>query len=252
MTNGKGIHQGHRQRMRRRFKENSARIFDTYELLEMLLYHVVSYKDTNPIAKELIAKFGNADAVLSATKEELMLVPGVGERVADYIIALGKVADYSAITAADEFVCYDDYHRLGKKICEYFDTRVATDSAVVAFAFDNAMRLIGTRILYECDFESGAVRADSFLEFAISTRAAAVASAHLHKRGPLFSTPGDMESGKLVTGALSAVGIFHIEHYVVSGGRYVGILNNIADAFHQIPAIDRFLLSKEAGRNVEF
>ena len=246
MFSENGIHRGHRQRMRRRFKDNSPRFFDTYELLEILLYHTIACKDTNPIAKALFMRFGSIDAVLSAPKEELMLVPGVGERVADYITAVGKITDYQRISAADECASYDDYHRLGRMISEYFDTRVASDAAVVAFAFDNAMRLIGSKLLYEYDFESGAVRADAFIEFAISSRAAVIASAHLHKRGPLFPTVGDIESGKLVEEALSGAGILHIEHYVISGRGYIGIMNNITKAFHQMPAIKRFFESKEA------
>lgn len=245
MTNGNGIHKGHRQRMRRRFLQNSARSLDTYELLEMLLYHVVPYRDTNPTAKLLLARFGSIDAVFLATKEELMSVDGVGERVSEYICSLGRLTDIGLITAKDESVCYDDYHRMGRMIVEYFDSRIDGDAAVVAFAFDNSMRLIGARLLYEYDFESGAVRADAFIEYAVSTRAAVVATAHLHKRGPLFPTVGDVESGKLVQRALLEVGVFHIEHYVISGGKYIGITNSISNAFKQIPAIERFIESRE-------
>ena len=55
-ANNDGIHKGHRQRMRAKLKAHGARVFDTYELLEMLLYYVVPYKDTNPIAKRLTDK----------------------------------------------------------------------------------------------------------------------------------------------------------------------------------------------------
>ena len=53
------IHEGHRQRMRSKLLTHGQRIFDTYELLEMLLYHVIPYKDTNPISKRLLAAFGD-------------------------------------------------------------------------------------------------------------------------------------------------------------------------------------------------
>lgn len=235
--------------MRRRFIQNSPRFFDTYELLEMLLYHVVPYKDTNPTAKLLISHFGSIDAVLRASSDELRLVPGVGERVSEYISSLGALTDFGLITANDDSVFYDNYHRLGKKIVEYFETRVKGDAAVVAFAFDNAMRLIGAKLLYEYDFESGAVRADAFIEYALSSRAAVLATAHIHKRGPLFPTVGDVETGKLVESALADAGVFHVEHYVISGGAYVGIMNNIAEAFRQIPAIHRFIESREEASN---
>ena len=57
------LHVGHRARMRRKFLSYGPRIFDTYELLEMLLYHVIPYKDTNPIAKRLLMEFGSLEGV---------------------------------------------------------------------------------------------------------------------------------------------------------------------------------------------
>ena len=51
------LHAGHRARMRRKFLSYGPRIFDTYELLEMLLYYAIPYKDTNPIAKRLLMEF---------------------------------------------------------------------------------------------------------------------------------------------------------------------------------------------------
>ena len=65
------IHSGHRGRMREKLLLHGARIFDTYELLEMLLYHSIPYKDTNPVAKRLLHRFGGLDGVFTASHEEL-------------------------------------------------------------------------------------------------------------------------------------------------------------------------------------
>ena len=48
------VHKGHRKRMRRKFADFGAKVFDTYELLEMLLYYTVPVKDTNPLSKKLL------------------------------------------------------------------------------------------------------------------------------------------------------------------------------------------------------
>ena len=61
------LHVGHRARMRRKFLSYGSRIFDTYELLEMLLYHAIPYKDTNPVAKRLLMEFGSLEGVLTAS-----------------------------------------------------------------------------------------------------------------------------------------------------------------------------------------
>ena len=48
-----------------------------HELLEYLLYPFIPRKDTNPLAHELIARFGSFAGVLSAGMTELSEVPGM-------------------------------------------------------------------------------------------------------------------------------------------------------------------------------
>ena len=47
MIEGKMIHKGHRQRMREKLFSHGSRVLQSYELLEMLLYYVIPYKNTN-------------------------------------------------------------------------------------------------------------------------------------------------------------------------------------------------------------
>ena len=71
--------------MRAKFASYGAQIFDTYEILEMLLYSVIPYKDTNPVAKRLLYAFGSLEGVFSASKDELVGVQGIGDRAAELI-----------------------------------------------------------------------------------------------------------------------------------------------------------------------
>ena len=87
----KYLHRGHRSRMRRRFVENGARSLESHELLEMLLFHVIPYKNTNPVSKKLLLRFGSLDGVFSAEREQLLGVEGVGLAVANFIVAVGEL-----------------------------------------------------------------------------------------------------------------------------------------------------------------
>ena len=53
-----GVHDGHRDRKRQQFLTSGPDPFADHELLEVLLYYAVPRKDTNPIAHELINRFG--------------------------------------------------------------------------------------------------------------------------------------------------------------------------------------------------
>ncbi len=70
-------HGGHRQRLKKRFLHDPQHTED-YELLELLLGYGLMRKDTKPLAKALLARFGTLRNVLDARKEELEDVPGFG------------------------------------------------------------------------------------------------------------------------------------------------------------------------------
>ena len=137
----KDIHKGHRARMRAKLEAYGPRIFDTYELLEMLLYYAIPYRDTNPIAKRLLAAFGSLDGVLSASKEELAKVDGIGEKCAELITLVGRViVEDMSLSARRPVRVFDDYHDTGRFLVSHFEE---SGASVCMMMLDSGMRLIG-------------------------------------------------------------------------------------------------------------
>jgi DNA repair protein RadC len=73
---------GHRARLTARFRQGGGEPLADYELLELILFQALPRRDTKPIAKALLERFGSFSAVLSAPEERLREVDGVGEKVA--------------------------------------------------------------------------------------------------------------------------------------------------------------------------
>lgn len=73
---------GHRDRLRTRYRDGGDAALADYELLELLLFRLIPRRDTKPIAKALIARFGTLGGVLGAPLPLLQEVKGVGEAVA--------------------------------------------------------------------------------------------------------------------------------------------------------------------------
>ena len=71
---GTGVHDGHRERMKRRFIQAGLEGFNDHNLLEMLLFYAVPRKNTNELAHKLIEHFGSLTAVFEADFEELKTV----------------------------------------------------------------------------------------------------------------------------------------------------------------------------------
>ncbi|GBQ31583.1 RadC family protein [Gluconacetobacter azotocaptans] len=63
--------QGHRARMRARVLTAGAHALADYEIVEMLLFPGIPRRDTKPMAKALINRFGSLAALLSASSDDL-------------------------------------------------------------------------------------------------------------------------------------------------------------------------------------
>jgi len=72
---------GHRERLRDRFRNGGSDALPDYELLELVLFRALPRRDTKPLAKSLIARFGSFAEVISANPERLKEIKGIGDNV---------------------------------------------------------------------------------------------------------------------------------------------------------------------------
>lgn len=219
-ANNDGIHKGHRQRMRAKLKAHGARVFDTYELLEMLLYYVVPYKDTNPIAKRLISAFGSVDGVFRASREELCLVEGVGESIADFILTAGRVTDVARYLDGVKSTVFDDYGKSGEYFVRYFDNN--PDTNIVLILLDDCMHMIAEEKMPGENFGSGAVQPKHYISAALKHQATVAMIGYTHRASVPFPYSGDYESCRMLRYELMQVGVTLVEQYCVGGGDYTG------------------------------
>lgn len=58
------MHDGHRKRMRERFRKEGLEGFAPHEVLELLLFYARARGDVNPLAHRLLDTFGSLSGVL--------------------------------------------------------------------------------------------------------------------------------------------------------------------------------------------
>jgi len=68
---------GHRERLRERFYSAGPDALSDYELLEMALFAAIPRRDTKPLAKALLRKFGSFAEVIHAPESLLREVDGI-------------------------------------------------------------------------------------------------------------------------------------------------------------------------------
>ena len=111
------MHEGHRDRMRTKLLDDESKLSDV-EILEILLYVSISRRDTKPIAKLLLDAFVNLTGVFSASPKLLMAVSGVGQKVAEQILVVGKIM--RQIQKSEELPILNNFFRLQQFIQKRF------------------------------------------------------------------------------------------------------------------------------------
>ena len=246
MSDNKKLHTGHRQRMKDKLAVHDHGIFATYELLEMLLYYVIPYRDTKPVAKRLLAAFGSLEGVFLAERENLIEIDGVGERTAEFIYCVGELLDVAAMPdLLSEQPPLDKYEIVGNLLVEALGAE--SESAVYALLLDNSMRPLALERVLLGDLSSAGVRSKPFIDLALKHRASVIITAHTHPNGPLFATPGDVATQSLLEHELGMVGVLVAEHYVICDNQYIGTKDNVARGSEKLPGLIDF---SRAGRGV--
>ena len=80
-----GVHDGHRERLRKSYLEHGLQSMNDINALELLLFYAIPRRDTNELAHRLLERFGSLDGVFSAPFEDLCEVDGIGETAASLI-----------------------------------------------------------------------------------------------------------------------------------------------------------------------
>ena len=110
---------GHRERLRERFHGSGPEALSDYELLEMALFPALPRRDTKPLAKSLLKKFGSFAEVVHAPVARLREVEGIGEASISQIkllaaaasrVARGEIKRSIALSSWNEVI---DYIRSG-------------------------------------------------------------------------------------------------------------------------------------------
>lgn len=106
---------GHRERLRQRFLTGGHAAMPEYELLELVLFNAIDRIDVKPLAKLLLATFGDLNGVIAASEHRLMQVPGTTPRVwlqlriveaVSHRMARAKVIQKCALSSWDELLTY--------------------------------------------------------------------------------------------------------------------------------------------------
>ena len=178
-----GTHDGHRQRLKREFLARPDS-FPDHKLLELLLFYSNPRSDTNPLAHELLERFGSLAGVLDAPVDELCKVKGMGEHGAA-LLKTAKELTGRYLTARTQVArlarSSRDYYALLRPY--FFGAR---NEQTCLLCLDGKGKVLGIRRLGEGNVNAVAITTRLIAEAALSLNAATVVLAHNHVSGLAF------------------------------------------------------------------
>ena len=216
-----GIHDGHREKMRRRFLGGGLEHFADHEALELLLFYAIPQKDTNPIAHALLERFGSLSQVLDAPVEELKKVPGISDHAATLLRLATELARFYQVDTARRTEVLTSLDACGAYLVpRFFGRKVET---VFLLCLDAKCKLLCCREIGEGSVNAASISVRKVVEAALSANATTVVLAHNHPSGVALPSADDVQTTRRIAAALSAVEVQLIDHIVVAEGDFISM-----------------------------
>ena len=218
-------HEGHRERLRRRYEAEGLDAFETHNVLELLLFYAIPRKDTNKIAHRLEATFGSLSAVLEAPEEELRKIEGIGPQAASFLHFIPQICrKYMEDVSRPQGECIHSSEEAG----EYLSARfIGVQEEIVVLLLISA-----TGKIRFCDtvarggFNSADVDLRKLLSLGMKFKSSSAILAHNHPSGVALPSQDDLQTTRVIAKALASVGVHLIDHIIVADGDYVSLADS--------------------------
>lgn len=207
---------GHRERLRTRFIQGGADAMPDYELLELTLFAALPRRDTKPLAKALLARFGSFAEVIAAPRAQLMEVKGVGEAVANHLKIVEAAAQRLAKTKAMGRAALSSWSAL-LDYCTAAMARSQTEEFRVLF-LDRKNMLVADEVLNRGTVDHAPVYPREIVKRALELNASALILVHNHPSGDPAPSKADIAMTREVATAAKALGITIHDHLVIGRG----------------------------------
>jgi DNA repair protein RadC len=213
---------GHRERLRERFLASGGEALADYELLELVLHLILPRRDTKPIAKALLAKFGSFSGVLAAPRQRLTEVPGIGDTAATQI---------KVVLAAAQRFAHDQVPKaapiLGSwtALIDYCHSQMAYESKEqfrILF-LDKKNRLIADEVQQVGTVDHTPVYPREVIRRTLELSATAVILVHNHPSGDPTPSRADIEMTREIIEAGKRLGLTVHDHIIIGKKGHVSM-----------------------------
>lgn len=220
------IHKDHRKKVREKFYECGLQGMAPHNILELLLFFGIPFKDTNPMAHELVNRFGSLSAVFEAKRSDLMQIKGMTENAAcliSLILPLYRKYSEDLINRKKNFADNDELVDFLRTL--YIDNN--TSERVYVLCFDANDYLITYKMLTEGDINSSTVDLRKLAALVLESNCQSCVISHNHPHGVTAPSTADIGATKAIVSLLSTLKVKLSDHIIVSDNDYFSMANSV-------------------------
>ena len=184
-----------------------------YELLELLLFRAIARRDVKPLAKTLLAEFGDFNRVISAPASRLCRIDGVGEAVVQEL----KIVEAAAHRLGQARVMGQNALTSWSSLMEYCKVSMAhreTEQFRILF-LDRKNILIADEEQARGTVDRVPVYPREVAKRALELNASALILVHNHPSGDPTPSEADIAMTERVNTALNVLGITLHDHVII-------------------------------------
>ena len=207
------------ERLRERFMRGGAEALPDYEMLELVLFNAIPRRDTKPLAKELIARFGTFAEVVSAPETRLREIKGVSDRVVTELklvraaalrLMQGQIMERKVPSSWDQVVAY----------CRAAMAYEAREQFRILF-LDKKNNLIADEVQQQGTVDHTPVYVREVVKRALELSATTIILVHNHPSGDPTPSRADIDMTKIIVDAANPLGVLVHDHIIVGRDRVV-------------------------------
>ena len=222
-------HKGHRIKVRNRYYETGFNGMADHNVLEMLLFFGIPYRDTNEMAHELITRFGSFSAVLEAEVKDLVTVKGMTENAACLLSMIRPLYKRYMEDICSRKPVFDSKEKISEFIRSLFlDTN---DERLYALAYDSGRRFIGYKNIGDGDIRSSRADIRKLSAFVLECKATGIILAHNHPHGIALPSMEDIDCTKYIYKILDALKVRLLDHIIVNESDYISMAETMRYAY---------------------
>ncbi|HPG22677.1 MAG TPA: DNA repair protein RadC [Amaricoccus sp.] len=210
---GRPHYWGHRERLRQRFLTGGHAAMPEYELLELVLFNAIPRIDVKPLAKTLLATFGDLNGVVAASEHRLLQVPGATPKLFFQLRLLEAIAHRMArarVIQRSVISSWDELMRYCKTVMAYRETEqfriLFLDQKNVLIADEEQARGTVNHV---------PVYPREVAKRALELNATAIILVHNHPSGDPTPSRADIEMTEQIGLACEAIGVVIHDHVIV-------------------------------------